>query len=218
MLKASPSVQRESIDPELDTLGARILTKVGSDIEHNTTNLIGCIPRPHCKLEQSDLFTDTEWGTLYTEAEERLKVHSDLFENSIRHQLVRRTLQDQKYNGGPKDFLSMPIAAQKSSDQMTEWANSTIVLGGLAEKNNRFKSCKECICVKLVGDGGPGGRPDTIRGAICRSLGDDKMFEVQAKKYVLAAEDIDNTRLLLDSGWTPADVPALVRKAFVTSD
>ena len=104
----------------------------------------------------------------------------------------------------------MPLAVQKSSDQVAEWSCSTIVLGEIAENNDRFKIRRECVCVKLLGHEASGGSPNVISGAICRYLGDETKFQVRAKKYVLASESIDNARILLNSGWTPNELPALV--------
>lgn len=140
-------------------------------------------------------------------------MHSDVFEKSIRHELVKRTLQEKIYDHGARNFLPMPLAVRKSSDHTVEWACSTLLLGGMAEKNNCFRSCNDSVCVKLLGSGVSKGRPDAISGALCKNFFDSTEFEVQAKKYILAAADVDNARLLLDSGWTLDGLPALVCEA-----
>ncbi|KAK8096353.1 uncharacterized protein PG998_014221 [Apiospora kogelbergensis] len=48
--------------------------------------------RQHPQLERCSLFKGNEWNTLYTEAETLVKANCTVFEDSIRHELLKRTL------------------------------------------------------------------------------------------------------------------------------
>ena len=178
-----------------------------------------CTPRQHPKLERSTLFNDEEWDKLYDEAESRIKTNSTLFDDSIRHQLVKRTLQADDYGNGPREFKSMPLAVQQLPNQTyLEWSCSATVFGDITPTAERkgspnFELRSQCRCTKLLLNRVNGVVSGAIQGASCKDLKTNKDFVVRAKKYIICAGAVHTAGILFNSGWTPAtnELPALVR-------
>ncbi|KXJ85464.1 hypothetical protein Micbo1qcDRAFT_154203 [Microdochium bolleyi] len=192
-------------------LSAAAATRVVGGMASHWTN---CTPRQHPSLERSDLFDDQEWDTLYTEAEGRIKTNSTLFDESIRQQLVLKTLQ--KGSSG-RSFISMPLAAQKLPDQTyTEWSSAATVFGDITRTvdrpgNDLFTLKTQIRCTQLMTSHAPGPEHGVIQGALCKDLKTDTNFLVKAQKYVLCAGAVLTPGILFNSGWTPeqAQLPAL---------
>ncbi|KAK8087376.1 hypothetical protein PG994_002350 [Apiospora phragmitis] len=162
-----------------------------------------CAARQDPTLERSALFNDKEWDALYAEAEARTKIDSTVFEDSIRHQLVKRTLQSASYERGARDFVSMaPLRVQKRSGQHSpEWSSSAVVLGDIYARTTKtdgrsapvpgsFTLHSGALCTKLQHPGRSDG--DQVEGAFCKDLksGNDFLrndFLLMAKVYVICA-------------------------------
>jgi pyranose oxidase len=178
-----------------------------------------CTPRQHPKLERSSIFSEREWELLYTEAEERIKTNSTLFNDSIRQQLVQRTLEGFHYGNGERKFIPMPLAAQKLPGQSyLEWSSSSTVFGTITQgpqnsANRLFTLRSQARCTLLHREQNPEFADyGKVIGAMCTDLKTDKVFFVTAKKYVLCAGAILTPGIMYNSGWKPEsnELPALV--------
>lgn len=168
----------------------------------------------HPTIERPKLFTPEEWETLYHEAEGLIKTTDTVFDDSIRHQLVKHVLAGESYPRGPRVFNSLPLAVQKLPDiDYLVWSSSATVFGDITETpdhkgNDLFTLRSQCRCTKLQRSG-PNGK---IEGALIKDLQKDKEFLVVADKYVLCAGAVLTPGILYNSGYTPEskELPALV--------
>jgi pyranose oxidase len=179
-----------------------------------------CTPRQHPKLERSNLFNDAEWESLYKEAEERITTNSTLYNDSIRQQLVQKTLEQYEYGRGPREFIPMPLAAQRLPDQSyLEWSSSATVFGDITQApgrrgNENFTLRSQVRCTRLIRSGCSIGLPGVgghVEGALCKDLKTKRSFLVRAKKYVLCAGAVLTPGIMFNSGWDDSanGLPAL---------
>ena len=181
-------------------------------------------PRQHPTLERSTIYTDEEWDKLYTEAESRIGTNSTAFDDSIRHQLVKRTLAGFTYPAGPREFISLPLAVQKLPNvKYLVWGCSATVFGDITQTpdhkaNDLFTLRSQCRCTKLVRNTGPGQITGEIQGALMKDLVTGKDFLVQAKKYVICAGAVLTPGILYNSGYRAeaGSLPALVSEPCYT--
>jgi len=177
-----------------------------------------CTPEPHPKLERPDCFLDEEWARLFDDARTLLHTPIDAnkagteFEDSIRQQLVKRTLQDAFPAEQNRDFKAMPLACYRREDNRdwVEWSSSSTVFGDIAGKDGQppnplFTLMSETQCVKVLRNPSNG----EIEGAIIKDLRDDKSYIVRAKRYVLAAGAVLTPQILANSDFED-HLPALV--------
>ncbi|KAK8094921.1 hypothetical protein PG997_001606 [Apiospora hydei] len=182
--------------------------------------------RRHPKLERCSLFNGDEWDTLYAEAEKRLRISSTAFDGSIRHQLVKRTLQAADHDGGARELVSMPLPVARNGsgeEGDLEWTRAATVLPQLDTEangsvaNGLLTLHRQTRLTKLVrGDLSGGGR---VESALCRDFETDKGFLIKAEIYVICAGALSTPGILHGSGWkTDADgLPALPVASWVLS-
>ncbi|KAK7947869.1 uncharacterized protein PG986_008755 [Apiospora aurea] len=119
--------------------------------------------RQHPQLERCSLFNGDEWVTLYAEAEKRLGISSTAIDGSIRHQLVKRTLQAADHDGGAREIVSMPLPVARNGsgeEGDLEWTRAAILVrGGTSPAVAEWGS------------------------ALCRDFETDKDFLIKAKTY-----------------------------------
>jgi hypothetical protein len=86
------------------------------------------IPRENPEVERSKLLSDEEWDALYDKAEELLCRHDDVFDDSIRHTVVRDTIFRHFPNRGVRN---LPQAVQPNPHDMSlvRWTGPDVVLG-----------------------------------------------------------------------------------------
>jgi pyranose oxidase len=170
-----------------------------------------CTPREH-KLERSDLFTDQEWGELYSTAEKLFRTNSTSFDDSIRQQLVKYVLGNAYKNTDRGTIISMPLACNRSADNKdyVEWTCPATILGDLAEpgySGDKFEIRPNHQCLKLQLDDDSG----QIAWAYVKDLLKNKRYYIIAKKYIVCAGAILTPGILFNSGLTTQILPALVR-------
>ena len=86
------------------------------------------IPRENPEVERSTLLSDEEWNALYNKAEELLCRHDDVFDDSIRHTVVRETASKCLPDRGVR---SLPQAVQRNphDTSLVRWTGPDVVLG-----------------------------------------------------------------------------------------
>ncbi|KAH6988139.1 hypothetical protein BKA56DRAFT_578416 [Ilyonectria sp. MPI-CAGE-AT-0026] len=166
-----------------------------------------CTPRQHPGIERSTLFSDEEWDDLYTRAEEILGTNSTSFDDSIRQQLVKSTLEGAYEK---REMLSMPLACKRSekNKEYIEWACSATILGDLANprySGDLFEIRANTQCVKLQLDDNDG----QVAWAVVKDLMSNEKYKIKAKKYVICAGAVLTPGILFNSGFTTDELPAL---------
>ena len=171
-----------------------------------------CTPEEFPEIERSDLFSDAEWRALYDEARKLFHTNSTAFDDSIRQQLVKKTLREANLG---REFISLPLACQRNqkNKDYVEWTASATILGNLAEPNCRsdeFELKAQHRCTRLVTNSSAA-QPGQIEFAELKNLLTGDIIYVKARKYVICAGAILTPGILFNSGFTPASqYPALV--------
>jgi pyranose oxidase len=202
--------QNPNQDPTVNLDNAAATRTVGGMAQHWTC----CTPEPHVDLERPKTFGDAEWKALFKEARELINTPVDIngagtqFENSIRQQLVKRTLQD-AYQAEKRAFKSMPLACQRSIDNpdWVQWSSSSTIFGQITSGNKLFRLWPENQCIKVLRDSATG----DIKGAIVEDLRLKKKKLIMAKRYVICAGAVLTPQILFNSGFKQ-HLPALVHK------
>lgn len=168
-----------------------------------------CTPRQNAQLERSTLFTEEEWQSLYSDAEKLFRTNNTSFDESIRQQLVKRTLEAAFPD---RNILSMPLACKRSEDNQdfVEWTCSATILGDLSEAgkyNHLFRIWPNTQCIQL---GRENGGKRKVVAALVKDILTGKRSVIRAKKYVICAGAVLTPGLLFNSQFTTKELPALV--------
>ncbi|KAI0378908.1 pyranose oxidase [Hypomontagnella monticulosa] len=166
-----------------------------------------CTPRQH-PLERSKLFEEGEWERLYKEAEGLFETNGAVFDDSVRHRLVKRSVTgaiaaENLKMGGPKEkrtVKSMPLACKRPHERSPyiEWSCTATILGDLADpdskKNDLFdmKSEWQCDMLHINLD-------ENVDGAIVKDLVKNEEWLVTAKNYVVCAGAILTAGIMAQS-------------------
>ena len=167
------------------------------------TGVVHRYPIPHEELDH-----------LYQRAEYLIRTTNEAFDQSIRHQLVRRALLDQ----GIKEVESLPLAVRRREDNkdLVTWSGTDTVLGPLADPARMNKATKEQDgefalfpqhqCMRLVFNADQ----SEVEYAEVQNLVDMRQkIWVRAKVYVVACNAVLTPQLLFASNLTDEKLPAL---------
>ena len=128
------------------------------------------------------IIPQTEFDALLESAGEILGVHSDQFDSSIRHNVVKTLLQDDPAFQS-RGVTDIPLGVKRRTDNPDyfTWTGSDTVLGEQV-KNSNFKLFTETRVTKLHFD------PFTLKidGAILRDLNTDTNIVVKAKVWSIS--------------------------------
>lgn len=70
-------------------------------------------PEPHDE-ERPDTFTSDEWNVLYARGKKLLNTNLTAFSDSIRHDVVKKTLTDAyREEGKRREFINLPLAVER---------------------------------------------------------------------------------------------------------
>ncbi|KAH7123367.1 hypothetical protein B0J13DRAFT_589222 [Dactylonectria estremocensis] len=162
-----------------------------------------CIPREHENIERSNLFNDEEWDNLYTRAEKLMNRNDTAFDDSIRQQLVKKTLEN-AYEG--REMRSMPLACERSqrNQNYVEWSCAATILGELSEPENKnplfkIKPNTQCLGLAL-------GPDKKIEMAVVKNILTDEKYYIKAKKYVICAGAVLTPGILFNSTFGDYDL------------
>ncbi|KAI2469977.1 hypothetical protein F4781DRAFT_392449 [Annulohypoxylon bovei var. microspora] len=148
-----------------------------------------CTPRQH-PLERSDLFTDERWDELYTKVEQLFDTNSTTFDNSVRHRLVGKVLEEAFQT--EREVRSMPLACKRPSDNSSyiRWSSTASILGEYADLSTntagRFDmlSQNQCDVLSINRDS------YKVEAAIIRDLVSNKDYVVDADRYVICGGSV----------------------------
>ncbi|EWG52045.1 hypothetical protein FVEG_16905 [Fusarium verticillioides 7600] len=160
-----------------------------------------CTPRQHKGIERSDLFSDSEWDSLYSRAEKLFKKNDDAFDDSVRQRLVRRVLTEAYPD---REMKSMPLACKRKegNKEYVEWSCTATILGELSTPEYFYKGGERLFdirpntqCDKLEVDA-----QGKIHWAVINDLENNKEYYIEAKKYVVCAGAVLTPGILYKSG------------------
>lgn len=161
-----------------------------------------CTPRP-TSVERIPFIPLQEWDELISRAECLLHTNQISFVQSLRGQVIRKTLAqvfDQHLPEGRKVQM-LPLACQRLSPTWVEWTGADTILGPLAESGvipkERFELWPENICRRLLVDG------TRVTGAEIEHLPTGRKRKVIADIVVIAANAFYTPQVLWKSGIRP---------------
>lgn len=205
--------QNPDQDPWVNMAGAAATYAVGGMGTHWTA----ACPRQHPDLEQSDLYTSTEWDALYVQAEKFYGVTQSAFERSIRHQAVKKKLQETYPElEAPYQPQAIPLAVRPRG-KFFEWSSTATVLGDWVKSPNCFHCAMEdephdpsqrltireqTICRKLIYGPNEHGEQE-VKFALVENLVHNKLYKVKAKHFVAACGTVLSAQLLHASNIRP---------------
>ncbi|HET7479171.1 MAG TPA: pyranose oxidase [Rubrobacteraceae bacterium] len=194
--------QNPDQDPETNLPGAGVTYAVGGMTTHWTC----ATPRHHPTLERSDIYSDEEWDRLYDEGEKLLNTHKHEFDDSIRHVMVRDTLQEE-FSELPDGYgvQNLPLAVERRKDnpKFVHWTGTDTVLGTLADGDQDeepFILKPQHRCTRLV----PSQDGSRIEYAEVQDLMEWKTIHIKANTYIVACNAYLTPQVLYNSGIRPA--------------
>lgn len=121
--------QNPKQNPDYNLPAAAAVYAVGGMATHWTA----ATPREHPTIERSDLLTDKEWDSLYSEAEAILKTNRTMFDHSIRNTVVKETLQKTYSHliSPETQPQNLPLAGERRehAPELINWSGGDTVLG-----------------------------------------------------------------------------------------
>ncbi|KAL9620939.1 MAG: hypothetical protein Q9160_004592 [Pyrenula sp. 1 TL-2023] len=146
--------------------------------------------------ERSDLFTDIQWDDLYTEAEALFDTNTETFNDSVRHRLVKKILQDTfTAEKADRDVQSMPLACKPGkSKKYIDWCCTASILGdelsdpdyeGESNYSDLFTVLPQTQLDALQIEDDGTGKGGAVKGAVIYNLETGDEYLVDAKRYVI---------------------------------
>jgi len=172
---------------ELNLGGCGVTRTVGGMATHWTC----AVPRPHLEESKNCPFPRTELDALIDRASVLINMHANEFDESIRHRVVRKTLNDAY--GPSRPFTNLPLAVKRNENKkFVTWSGADTVFGD-SIKSPRFTLKAETRVTRLLVDGG------NVVGALLKDLQTRKEILVKAKSYVIACGAICTPQILFNS-------------------
>jgi pyranose oxidase len=173
--------------PELN-LGACAVTRtVGGMATHWTC----AVPRPHLEESKNCPFPRPELDALLDRASTLINMNPNEFDESIRHRVVRETLN--KAYGPNRPFTNLPLAVKRNENKkFVTWSGADTVFGETT-KNPRFTLKAETRVTRLLVENGE------VIGALLKDLQTRQELLVKAKNYVIACGSICTPQILFNS-------------------
>lgn len=192
--------QNPDQDPSLNLPAAAATYGVGGMATHWTC----ATPRHHEIVERADCISAAEWDDLYGEAEALLNTRTDVFEHSVRHQIVRDALRSEYGDlNEPYHVQNLPLAVERRTDnpRFVRWSGADTVLGPLADgaHADRFDLRPQHLCrrLHLSSDG------SRVEYAEVQDLADWKTLRVEADTFIVACGAVLTPQLLYASEIRP---------------
>lgn len=201
-LSVSPTNQPVASLDLLIRLDAAIATyAVGGMATHWT----GVTPRHHPVVERADCIPAAEWDELYREAEGLLNTHTDVFADSICHQIVQDALAAEYTDlRDPYGVQHLPLAAERRRDnpRLVRWSGADTVLGPLADAphdRGSFVLREQHLCTRLR----PTADGSRIEYAEIQDHANWRTVHVEAETFVVACGAVLTPQLLYASSIRP---------------
>jgi pyranose oxidase len=175
--------------PEVNLRASAVTRTVGGMATHWTC----ACPEPNSEERQNNPIENLQ--ELLQEAKDLLNVHSDQYDHSIRHTVVKEALQRAYPDRG---ITSLPLAVERRTDNpdYVTWTGTHRLLSKALEAPTRFKILTETRFTKLVYSELT---PDYIQGALIRDLRGNCDKLVLARAYVVACGAVGTPQVLFNS-------------------
>jgi pyranose oxidase len=189
-------------DPHRNLRNAAVSYGVGGMFTHWTSNT----PRPHPDLERIPFILDDEWTTLFGAAEKLVKTHTDVYEKSVRHRIVRAALQDHYHGVLPagRQVQNLPVAGERrtDNDEFVHFTGSDTILGPLIDDSpppseDQFQILPEHRLTRLEIKG------NRIASAEVEDLMHWRTIKIKADLFIIAGGSILTPQILWNSGIRP---------------
>ncbi|KAF8322483.1 pyranose 2-oxidase [Clavulina sp. PMI_390] len=168
--------------------GAAITRTVGGMATHWTC----ACPFPNEEEQVLNPIKKDEFKKLLDEAHSLLNVHSNEYDFSIRHTVVKETLEKNLPKERKVGNLPLAVERRKDNPEFVTWTGPNTVLGDTVH-SPKFDLRPEHRVTKLVYDRN---KPDRIKGVLVRDLANDRDFLVVAKAYVIACGSVATPQIL----------------------
>jgi hypothetical protein len=136
------------------------------------------LARPHDEERVKNPIPPSEFDPLLERSAELLNVHNDQYNDSIRHTVVKETIQTLPQSRG---VTSLPLGVERRTDnpEYVTWTGSNTILGDVAN-NPRFTLGTEMRVTALLPDPSNPGR---VAGVKVRNLNtnNDEIFLAQVR-------------------------------------
>ncbi|QRV80165.1 GMC oxidoreductase [Ceratobasidium sp. AG-Ba] len=139
-----------------------------------------------------------EFETLLTQARELLNVTTTAYDHSIRHNIVKKALEDAHLK-----VENLPLAVERLNEDYVRWSGVDTVLGpkwsASQPEGSRFTLSPETLTVRLLPEDPLSGK---IGGVLLRDLKSgikSSCYVVKAKYYVLACGAIGTPQVMANS-------------------
>lgn len=204
-LSAAPGEAHASlVNPRQSKEGAFTGAATAYCVGGQGTLWTGVIPRQHPKLERSDLLSDEEWDALYTESEIAMGKTEGLFDDSVRHSVIRDAVAahyDERLEAGRKvGTLPMALRRSPAGEGRLMVGGADTVLEPLLDAETPpkgFEIREEHAVTRLHTEGG---RITHAEGVDLRT---GERFTAHAETFVIAAGTVLGAQLLHVSGIRP---------------
>lgn len=189
-------------DPYRNLDGEAAAYSVGGMFLHWTGNT----PRHHPKMERIQFISDTEWEGLYTEAEQILNTHTDVYDNSIRNTVVKEALES--FYGealkAPYGVQNLPVAGERrtDNDEFVTFTGVDTILSPIIDSSQPYTteqfSIKPNHRVKqLVMNG------SRVEYALVHDVMTSQTIRIYADTFIVASGGVLSPQLLWASGIRP---------------
>jgi pyranose oxidase len=186
-------------DPMKNLKESSVTRTVGGMATHWTC----ACPVPHVdeRVELHKVIPKTTMDVLLEKAGTLLNVHSHEYDNSIRHNLVKKALAEALSPYPGRTFHSIPLAVQRRTDnpEFVTWTGCDTILG---EWQDQFTLLTEHRVTK-VGSDLPA-PPEMVNYALLRNLNTNEDRLIRAKAFILACGAMPTPQILFNSGIKPA--------------
>lgn len=188
--------QNPDQNPFTNLPGMAVTYAVGGMATHWTC----ATPRQHA-IQRTNLIPNSDWDQLYPQAEKLLNTHTDQFDISIRHRLVKRLLRQEysEVEDPAERPQNLPLAVERRANpELVTWSGSDTVLASLADgdlSKDPLILLPQHRCTKLVKNP----NEDTVLYAEVMDLINWQKIIIHAKTYIVAANAVLTPQILFNS-------------------
>jgi len=183
--------------PELNLKASSITRAVGGMGTHWTC----ACPIPHQEERVKNPIPWNELSGLLDQARVLLNVHEHEYDHSIRHTVVKETLQAHLPDPGRVRNLPLAVERRKGDPRYVTWTGPNTVLGDVVN-NPGFKLLAEHRVTRVLKELSPGS-PERVFGVLLRDLKNSQDIFVKTTAVVLCCGAVATPQILFNSGINP---------------
>ncbi|KAF9473549.1 pyranose 2-oxidase [Pholiota conissans] len=182
--------------PQMNLKASAVTRTVGGMATHWTCSCP--IPNDEERVELHKVIPKLNMDSLLNEAGILLNVHSNEFDDSIRHNLVKKGLTDAFTQFPGRTFQNIPLAAERRSDNKdyVTWTGADTILG---KWNDTFDLLTETRVTRVGWEDPLRENKSPVQLALVRDLntGNDRL--IVAKAFIIACGSVPTCQILWNS-------------------